>query len=226
DGRMRANRQMSDFDAARRAMVDTQVRPADVTRYGIIEAMMWAPRERFVPAAARDIAYAELEVPVAPGRALLEPRVFAKMLEAAQIGLGDLVLDLAPATGYSTVVLARLAVAVVAIEPDEALARQAQSEIEALEVLNAALSFGAAEEGDAAHGPYDVIFVNGAIEALPGTLTEQLKEGGRLVAVFQEGPVGRVKLVTRTSSGLSERWVFDATAPLLDGFARARAFEF
>ncbi|MEM7529964.1 MAG: protein-L-isoaspartate O-methyltransferase [Pseudomonadota bacterium] len=217
---------MSDFAAARRAMVDTQVRPADVTRYGIIEAMMWAPRERFVPTASRDIAYAELEVPVGSDRSLLAPRTFAKMLEAAAIGPADLVLDLAPATGYSTAVIARLAVAVVAIEPDKALAAQAQNELEALEVMNAALSVGSPAEGDAPHGPYDVIFLNGAVEDLPSALTDQLKEGGRLVAVFNDGPVGRVKVVTRAGSGLSERWAFDATAPLIGGFERSRAFEF
>ncbi|MEL6481300.1 MAG: rRNA adenine N-6-methyltransferase family protein [Pseudomonadota bacterium] len=217
---------MTDFAAARRAMVDTQVRPADVTRYGIIEALMWAPRERFVPAASRDIAYAELDVPVKPGRVLLEPRTFAKMLEAAAIGPNDLVLDLAPGTGYSTAVIARLAVAVVAVEADEALAKAAQADLEALEVMNAALSVGTPAEGDAPHGPYDVIFINGAVEALPSALTDQLKEGGRLVAIFADGPVGRVKVLTRAAGGLSERRAFDATAPVLEGFERTRAFEF
>ncbi|MEM8761300.1 MAG: rRNA adenine N-6-methyltransferase family protein [Pseudomonadota bacterium] len=217
---------MTDYAAARRAMVDTQVRPADVTRYGIIEALMWAPRERFVPAASRDVAYAELDVPLKGGRVLLAPRTFAKMVEAASIGPGDLVLDLAPGTGYSTAVLARLAVAVVAVEADDALAREAQSELEALEAMNAALSAGSPAEGDAPHGPYDVIFVNGGVEELPRGLTDQLKEGGRLVAIFVDGPVGRVKVITRTTDGFSERRAFDASAPVLEGFERVRAFEF
>jgi len=96
---------MTDFEAARQAMVDCQVRPSDVTRYAIIEAMLNVPRERFVPRARIDIAYAGCEIPLAPGRVLLEPRTFAKMLETAQIGPRDLVLDLAPGTGYSTAVL-------------------------------------------------------------------------------------------------------------------------
>ncbi|MEM6677328.1 MAG: protein-L-isoaspartate O-methyltransferase [Pseudomonadota bacterium] len=217
---------MIDYEAARRAMVDTQVRPSDVTRYAIIEAMSWAPRERFVPAAQRDAAYADADVTIAEGRALPAPRTFAKLLETAAIGPEDLVLDVAPGTGYSTAVIARLAVAVVAVEPDPALARQAQSVLEALEVMNAAIETGAADVGDPAHGPYDVIFINGAIETLPDKMTEQLKIGGRLVAIFQEGPLGRARIVTRTAGGLSERAVFDATAPLIPGFEGRRAFEF
>ena len=99
-------------------------------------------------------------------------------------------------------------------------------ELEALEVMNAALSVGAPAKGDAPHGPYDVIFINGAVEAVPKDLTDQLKEGGRLVAIFNEGPVGRAMVVTRGGSGLSDRRVFDATAPLIEGFERNRAFEF
>ncbi|MEO0818935.1 MAG: protein-L-isoaspartate O-methyltransferase [Pseudomonadota bacterium] len=217
---------MIDFDAARRAMVDTQVRPSDVTRYQIIEALLWAPRERFVPAARRETAYADAEIALGGGRALLAPRTFAKMLEAARIGPGDLVLDLAPACGYSTAVIARLAEAVVAIEPDDTLRGTAQEMLDALEVVNAAVSAGDPSEGDAAHGPYDVIFVNGAVETLPVALSDQLKDGGRLVAIFAEGPVGRCRVLTRAGTAISERWVFDASAPVLPGFAKNEAFEF
>ncbi|MEM1344987.1 MAG: protein-L-isoaspartate O-methyltransferase [Pseudomonadota bacterium] len=217
---------MLDFAAAREAMVDCQVRPADVTRYSIIEAMLWAPRERFVPKSRRAIAYAEAEVEVAPGRALLEPRVFAKMLEAAAVTPKDLVLDLAPATGYSTAVLARLAEAVVAVEPDGALARKAQQAMADLEVDNAVVASGDPTEGDAAHGPYDVIFLGGAVERIPETLFDQLGQDGRLIAILRQGAAGRCALYTRTASGISDRTVFDATAPLIAGFEAPPAFEF
>lgn len=222
----RAGAHMTDFAAARRAMVDCQVRPADVTRYAIIEALLWAPRERFVPKSRRDVAYAEAEIPLGQGRVLLAPRTFAKMLEAARIGEGDLVLDLAPATGYSTAVIARMAEAVVAIEPEESFRSAAQSTLDALEVMNAAVTGGKPAEGDPAHGPYDVIFVNGGVEQVPAALTDQLKDGGRLVAIFMEGAAGRCKVLTRAGSALSERAVFDATAPVFEGFTRTRAFEF
>lgn len=217
---------MTDFAVARKAMVDNQVRPSDVTRYAIIDAMLWCPRELFVPRARRDVAYLGDDVPIADGRVLIDPRVFAKMLDAADIDDGDLVLDLAPGTGYSTAVIARMAEAVVAIEPDPSLADTAQRMMDRLEIVNAAVTQGDPAEGDAAHGPYDVIFINGAVEQLPETLTGQLKQGGRLVAIFREGSVGRCKLLYRAGKTVSARTVFDATAPILPGFEKPIEFTF
>ena len=215
-----------DFAEARRAMVDCQIRPSDVTRYGLIEAMLWAPREKFVPRTRRDVAYAGAEVQIAPGRAMLEPRLFAKMVETAQIGQDSLVLDIASGTGYSTAILSRLAEAVVAIEPDAGLAEAAQKTLADLEVDNAAVAVGDPAKGDAAHGPYDVIFINGAVEVLPKTLTDQMKQGGRLIAVFAKRGAGQCRLLTRSGDTLTDLYVFDASAPLLPGFERPQGFEF
>lgn len=217
---------MTDFAAARQAMVDCQVRPSDVTRYAIIEAMLWAPRELFVSKAFRDVAYAGAEIELAPGRMMLEPRTLAKMLEVAAIGDNDLVLDLAPGTGYSTAVIARMAEAVIAIEPDPELAERAQTLLADLEADNAVVSAGDPAAGDAAHGPYDVIFINGAVETLPEALVAQLKQGGRLVALFRQGGVGQCCVLTRAGAGASRRYVFDADTPLLAGFERAAEFAF
>jgi len=224
----RINR-MTDFTAARQAMVDCQVRPSDVTSYAIIEAMLWAPREHFVAKSKHDIAYAGAEIELAPGRKLLEPRTLAKMLEAASVGPGDLVLDLAPGTGYSTAVIARMAEAVIGIEPDADLAKSAQAILADLEVDNAVVSQGDPAAGDSAHGPYDVIFINGAVAALPEALGAQLKEGGRLVALFKQngvGHIGQCCILTRTGSDLSRRYIFDADAPLIAGFEKAPEFTF
>lgn len=217
---------MTDFAAAREAMVDSQVRTSDVTRYSIIDAMLWCPRELFVPRARRDVAYAEAEIPLAPGRAMLTARAFAKMLEAAGIGPGDLVLDVAPGTGYSTAVISRLAAAVVAIEPDAALAEHATHALESLEVVNAVVSQGDPTAGDPAHGPYDVIFVNGAVEQVPEALTDQLKDGGRLVAIFIERGVGQCRTLLRVGDSMAQRVAFDVTGPILPGFEKKRAFAF
>lgn len=217
---------MTDFVAARRAMVDCQVRPSDVTRYPIIEAMLWAPRELFVPKARRETAYAEIEIPLAPGRTLPTARIFAKMIETAGIGPRDLVLDVAPGTGYSTAVIARIAEAVVAVEPDAAMARTAQGLLDQLEVMNAAVAQGDPTAGDPAHGPYDAIVINGGVAELPKALTDQLKDGGRLVAIFMEGEVGQCRVITRAGDALSERFTFDATAPVLPGFEREPSFAF
>lgn len=217
---------MTDMSALRTAMVDCQVRPSDVTRYAIIEAMLWAPRERFVPQALQPVAYAGAEIPLAPGRVMLEPRTLAKMLEAAAIGPQDRVLDLAPGTGYSTAVIARMATRVVAVEPDVGMAAQAAALLAGLGLGNARVQAGEAAAGSAADGPFDVIFVNGAVDHLPPALTAQLVDGGRLVALWRDGRVGQARVTRRAGAGLSSLAVFDAIAPVVPGFAQAPAFVF
>jgi protein-L-isoaspartate(D-aspartate) O-methyltransferase len=217
---------MTDFEAARRAMVDRQVRPSDVTRFSIIEAMLWAPRERFAPRSQRHVAYADAQLPLGGGRALLEPRTFAKMLDAVEIDREDLVLDVGCGMGYSAVVAARMAAAVIGLEQDEAMAHHAQSEALALEVDNLIIETGPLAQGAPGSGPYDVILVEGAVSAAPDALIDQLKEGGRLVAIVQDGPHGHARLFTRTPGGCASRWLFDATGPLLPGFEPSPAFEF
>ncbi len=217
---------MSDFQQARQAMVDTQVRPSDVTRYAIIEAMLEVPREQFVPKALREVAYAESEIALGGARTMLPARAFAKMVEAAQIGADDLVLDLAPGLGYSTAVLSRLAAAVIAVEPDGAMATQAADTLARLECDNAVVTEGAADVGDPGHGPFDVIFLGGGVENVPAALTDQLKPGGRMVAIHIDGPVGQCRVTVRSKNSVTSRAVFDAAAPVLAGFEKDAAFTF
>ncbi|MEL6476939.1 MAG: protein-L-isoaspartate O-methyltransferase [Pseudomonadota bacterium] len=217
---------MVDPVAARQAMVDCQIRPSDVTNYAVIEAMLWAPREIFVPHGRREVAYAEAEVELAPGRALLMPRTLAKMIEAADIGSGDLVLDLCPGTGYSTALLARMAEVVVAVEPDATLAARAETLLAELEVDNAVVSTGDPALGDREHGPYDVVFLNGSVERVPDALVDQIKQGGRLVTIMQSGATGHCHRMVRAGEGVSSRAIFDADGPLLPGFAREKQFTF
>lgn len=217
---------MMDFAAAREAMVDSQVRTSDVNRYAIIEAMLWCPRERFVPHARRDLAYAEIEIPLAPGRAMLTPRAFAMMLDAAEIGPNDLVLDLAAGTGYSTAVISRLGAAVIAIEPEAELVAHATDALQELEVVNTVVSQGDPTAGDPAHAPYDVIFINGAVEQVPDVLIDQLRDGGRLVAIFFDRGVGQCRTILRVGDTLAHRIAFDINGPLVPGFERERAFAF
>ena len=217
---------MTDYAAARTAMVDRQVRPSDVTSFPIIDAMLWAPRERFAPAAQKDVAYADAPLALGGGRETLEPRTFAKMLDGARIGPDDLVLDIAPGLGYSTAVIARMAAAVIAIEPDETMAAQASDTLSALEVDNALVRAGDPVAGDPDHGPFDAIFINGAVGSAPATLLDQLKEGGRLVAIrhAEEGP--RAVAYVKSASGVGERRLFDASAAYAPGFEPAGEFVF
>jgi len=217
---------MIDYAAAREAMVDRQVRTADVTLYPIIAAMLAVPREDFVPAALRPVAYLGEHVPLAPGRVLLDPRVFAKLLDALDVGPDDLVLDLGCGLGYSTAVLARMAQAVVAVEPDPEIAAEAEALLAAHAVDNAVVQAGPLEEGVVEHGPFDAVILEGAIETLPHAIEAQLKVDGRIAAIFTDGAGGQARLGLRTPQGISWRRIFDATAPVLPGFAAAKAFEF
>ena len=217
---------MIDFAAAREAMVDSQVRPSDVTRYPIIEAMRRVPREDFVPQAMRPVAYLGEHVPLGGGRVILDPRVFAKMLDALDIGNADLVLDIGCGLGYSTAVIARMAEAVIALEDEEERAREAEANLSAYGSDNALVHAGPLADGVPGHGPYDAIMVEGAIETLPQALCDQLKPGGRIAAIFARGAYGQARIGQRAEGGVGWRRIFDAAAPLLPGFAAAKAFEF
>lgn len=215
---------MNDFHALRRMMVDTQVRPSDVTRYPIIEAMLAVPREDFVPDAYRQVAYAEAAIDLGGGRAMLEPRTLAKILEALDIQSGELVLDLGAGLGYSAAVMARMAEFVVALEEDEALAAEAEARLGAAGIDNVAVIAGPLEAGDAKHGPYDAILVEGAVQEIPLPLLEQIKDGGRIVAIFDGNSRGTVRVGYRVGSDVDWRAAFDAGAQLLPGFAKSPAF--
>ena len=217
---------MIDYAAAREAMVDRQVRTADVTRYPIIEAMLAVPREAFVPQAMRPVAYLGGDVALGQGRVLLDPRVFAKLLDALNVGQTDLVLDVGCGLGYSAAVLARMAEAVVALEEDAGMAAAAEALLGAHSVDNAVVRTGPLTDGVPEHGPFDAMIIEGAIQAFPQALADQLKPGGRVAAVVVEGARGQARLGLSTSEGIVWRRIFDATAPVLPGFAATKAFEF
>ncbi|UWQ54918.1 protein-L-isoaspartate O-methyltransferase family protein [Leisingera caerulea] len=215
---------MPDFAERRRMMVDTQIRPSDVTKYPIIEAMLAVPREQFVPAAQREAAYADKNVSLGGGRVLLEPRTLAKMLDALDIQSDEMVLDVACGLGYSTAVAARVAQMVIGVEEDEDLAEDAQALLSETGADNAIVHTGPLAEGAAEHGPYDVILVQGGAEELPAPLLAQLKDGGRIAALMMNGALGEVKIGYKSGTGISWRFDFNAAAPVLPGFAAAQEF--
>lgn len=217
---------MTDFATAREMMVDGQIRTSDVTRYPIIEAFLAVPRERYVPEAMKPVAYLGEHMTLAPGRVLLDPRVFAKMLDAIAVGPSDLVLDVGCGMGYSSAILAHMAEAVIALEEDEALAGRAEEILAGFNVDNAIVEAGPLSEGKANHGPFDAIVIEGGMEALPEAIAAQLKPGGRIVGIFGDGRHGQARLGVNGPAGITWRRIFDATAPVLPGFARSKAFEF
>jgi protein-L-isoaspartate(D-aspartate) O-methyltransferase len=208
-------------------MVDTQVRPSDVTKFPIIEAMLAVPRELYVPPHLREAAYIGENLDLGGGRTLLDPRSFAKILDALDLRPGDVVLDVGCGLGYSTAVLARLTSFVVALEDDADRAEQAQAILSEQGVDNAAVMTGTLAEGSAKGGPYDVIVLQGGVETVPEALTAQLQDGGRIAAIFAEdGALGVVRIGQKTGERVSWRYGFNAGAPVMPGFERVREFQF
>ncbi|MEH2509060.1 protein-L-isoaspartate(D-aspartate) O-methyltransferase [Nitrobacteraceae bacterium AZCC 1564] len=221
---------MSEFSTARQKMVDGQVRPSDVTDLRILDAMLAVPREEFVPSAQRPIAYLDLDIEVGGAgtakRYLIKPAVLAKMIQAASISESDRVLVVGCATGYSAAIVAQLAGEVFATEPDDLLASTAKATLSKLGITNVTIGKAEPAAGDVAHGPYDVIILNGATEIEPSALYEQLRPAGRLVGVFAATQPPRANLVTRSAGDFGSRILFDAFAPVLPGMQRVPAFTF
>lgn len=215
---------MTDFATRRTMMVDTQIRPSDVTKFPIIEAMLAIPREYFVPADKEQAAYVSENVDLGAARVVLEPRTLAKMLDALDIQADELVLDLGCGYGYSSAVIARIAEAVVAVEENEDWIDDAQAALSRVGADNVALQAGELASGAAQHGPYDVILLEGAAEHVPDAILDQLKEGGRIAALMVEGALGTVKIGYKIDGAMSWRYAFNAGAPVLPGFERHRAF--
>jgi len=223
---------MADFAVARQMMVDGQVRTADVTDLRIIAAMLDLPREQFVPEGRENLAYLDLAMPVTEdieGRAvrrLLPPMILAKLVQAADIKDSDHVLVVGCATGYTAALIGRLAASVVALEVDDALARRAAAALGAVVAENVAVVVGALNAGWSQRAPYDVIFIDGALEVIPDALASQLKDGGRFICIRESGPAGKANLYLSDRGALSGRVVFDAAAPVLPGFAAPEQFVF
>jgi protein-L-isoaspartate(D-aspartate) O-methyltransferase len=231
---------MVDFRAARRAMVDGQIRTNGVTDLDLIGAMLDVPREAFVPERQTAVAYLDRDLPL-PSRSgapryLIKPEVTAKLIQAADVTPQDRVLVVGAATGYSAAILSRLAAAVVALEEDPGLAETAQANLRHLGVANVTVATGSLSAGWPAAAPYDLILVEGGVETVPQALFDELSAGGRLVTVVYEGSgdaagpvdgkVGKATLYRDVKGEVAGRALFDASAPLLPGFAKARAFVF
>lgn len=217
---------MTDFAAARHNMVESQIRPNRVTNPALIEAMQTVPREQFLPAANRQVAYVDEDVQVKRGRYLMEPRVLARLIESAGADANDMVLDVGCGTGYGTAILARLCGTVVGLESDEELAAEAEERLTALGIDNALVVRNELVDGYPSQAPYDVILFSGAVASIPGAIGDQLAEQGRLLAVVSDGTVGKATLVTKYGGVLSSRELFDASTPFLPGFEPVEEFRF
>ena len=214
------------YAVARRHMVESQVRPNKVTDDRVADAMLDTPREQFVPKPFRGVAYMDEDIEVGPGRFLMEPMVFARLLQEAEIDAGDTVLDIGCGTGYSSAVLGRLAGTVVALEDDHDMATRATEILAELGIDNAAVVEGPLNNGLPEQGPFDGILLNGSIGDVPDALINQIAEGGRLLAVVVRNGIGRATRFDRINGLVSHRDLFDASIPTLPGFSHEPGFVF
>jgi len=217
---------MFDYSAARNHMVESQIRTSDVTDLEVLGAFRRIAREKFVPKSQQALAYGDAHVDLGDGRTMIRPRDFAKMVQAADIAPTDVVLDIACGRGYSTAILAHLGETVVGLEDNDEAVERATTQLVDADITNAAVVKGDLKAGAAEHGPFNVIFVNGAIAEIPKTWQDQLANEGRLVCLVQNGPIGRVCVYTKTGDTVGERIVFDAGAPILPGFSAEPEFVF
>lgn len=215
-----------DYAHIRDLMVETQVRTNDVTDVRILAAMRSLPRERFLPAAKRALAYADIEPEVAPGRTLLRPRDLSKLMQALAPRPHERALEIAGATGYGAALLAACCKQVIAHDPDPDLSFAARAALESVGATNAKTVSTPAAEAWAEEAPYDVIMLNGAAEFVPEAWLEQLAPGGRLGVIVRQGATGAARVYTRSGDAVAFRVAFDAAPPVAPGLARAPAFAF
>lgn len=217
------------YKKAREAMIDSQIHPMGVTSEAILEAFMTVPREAFVPEEMRGICYCDEDIEIAPGRYLMEPSVFARLVQAAEPQKEDVALAIGSGIGYNATILSYLVSTVVALEENELLFAQAQSSWDNLGVCNIAAIKGEPTKGVPESAPYGIIMINGAVHRIPEHIKEQLTIGGRLVAVVRDpnDKVGKATLITREQEDLfAERELFDASIPYLYGFEPKKEFVF
>jgi protein-L-isoaspartate(D-aspartate) O-methyltransferase len=216
-----------DYAAARYMMVENQIRTNRVNDPLVVAAMNELPREAFVPETLQGVAYSDEDLPLGRGRCLMEPLTTALLLQAAEIGPEDVVLDVGCGTGYASAAMARMASAVVALESDPELAAHANGALANLGLDTVTVVEGPLQAGYSRQAPYDVIFIGGGVEEISPAIIDQLADGGRMVAVvYSKRSVGKGTLFVRFGDVVSRREIFDASTPMLPGFERESTFEF
>jgi protein-L-isoaspartate(D-aspartate) O-methyltransferase len=216
---------MIDYELARKLMVDNQLRTHHVTERRILAVMGRVPREVFVSEARRPLAYIDDTQPLGAtgSRFMAPPSLLAKLVQLADVQPGDEVLDIGAGSGYSAAVLAGLGAIVHGLEEDAALVAEANANLASLGVANASVSLGSF--GDI-NGAYDVIMLQGAVEAVPANLFARLKDGGRLVAMIRQGVVAVANLYVKSGAGVTARAEFNASLPPLSAVRPAEQFVF
>jgi protein-L-isoaspartate(D-aspartate) O-methyltransferase len=222
---------MADFAKARRMMVDCQLRTFEVFNTEVLAAFDNVERELFLPENLRSLAYSDKSITfpareTGKARFLLAPMILARMIQSLDLAEGEEVLDIGCGTGYSCAILNELGVKVTGLETDDALAQIAHDILSKASCDNVQIRTGSLSDGFAKGGPYDAVLINGSIQQRPNTLLDQLKPGGRLICIEGDDYSGRAVLYVKAGQASGSKIVFQATAPLLQDFARVQEFQF
>lgn len=217
---------MAGYADSRRQMVDNQIRTTDVTAYKVLDAFGSIPRELFVPASLRALAYSDSDIELSGRRTMMQPSPLAKLLQLADLDKNDLVLIIAPNSGYCVALAAQLANTIVAVENDSELVTKAEEVLSRLGIDNVAVIEGDIRQGAASQGPFDKIIIEGAVEQIPQTLLDQLKDGGSLITVDGAQRRAEAVRILKTGSAFSRIAAFDTNAPILEEFRKPEEFSF
>ncbi|AXS81164.1 protein-L-isoaspartate O-methyltransferase [Dechloromonas sp. HYN0024] len=215
------------IEQARFNMIEQQIRPWDVLDPQVLDLLFVVKREDFAPAAYRNLAFADMEIPLGSGQMMLAPKIEAKMLQELGIKKTDKVLEIGTGSGYMAALLAARAEHVVSVECRPELVEMARQNLERAGVTNATIELGDGANGWSQRGPYDAIVVSGALPAVPDSLLKQLRVGGRLAVIVGEAPVMEAQLITCTADGIYNTVnLFETVIPALDGVATKTSFSF
>lgn len=213
-------------EQARFNMIEQQIRPWDVLDQSVLSLLAVVKREDFVPAAHRTIAFMDLEIPLPGGQVMLAPRLEARLLQELELHRHEKALEIGTGSGFMAALMAHKAQQVVTYEKRPELAAMARENLRNAAVMNVEVRQGDGANGDAARGPWDVIVLSGSVPEIPKALLQQLKVGGRLVAVVGDEPMMRALRVRRASERqFTTEVLFDTVAPRLDGFAQPSTFK-
>ena len=215
------------IEQARFNMIEQQIRPWDVLDPQVLDLLFVVKREDFTPPAYRNLAFADMEIPLGDGQMMLAPKIEAKMLQELGIKKTDKVLEIGTGSGYMAALLAARAEHVVTVENRPALVAVAKQNFERAGITNVTIELGDGGKGWSQRGPFDAIVVSGSIPAVPDALLKQLRVGGRLAVVVGEAPVMEAQLITCTADGIYNTVnLFETVIPALDGVAAKESFFF
>ncbi len=215
------------IEQARFNMIEQQIRPWDVLDPQVLDLLFVVKREDFVPPAYRNLAFADMEIPLGNGQQMLAPKIEAKTLQELALKKTDKVLEIGTGSGYMAALLAARAEHVVTVESRPELSEMAKQNLERAGVTNVTVELGDGAQGWAQRGPYDAIVVSGSLPVVPDAMLKQLRVGGKLAVVVGEAPVMEAQLITCTADGIYNTVnLFETVIPALDGVGTKEGFTF